>query len=193
MKINTVELTKITTNKNQYPKDTKPEFLLLGRSNVGKSSFINTIVNRKNYAKTSSTPGKTKTLNFYLINDEFYLVDAPGYGFAKVSEKEKIRFGKMIEEYINSRKNFKAVFLLIDFRHLPTEDDKLMYDYLKYYNLDVILVATKKDKVKRNDYIKNEKLIKNKLEMSSDDLFIPFSSLTRDGKEEVLMAIKKYL
>lgn len=193
MKINTVELTKITTNKNQYPKDTKPEFLLLGRSNVGKSSFINTIVNRKNYAKTSSTPGKTKTLNFYLINDEFYLVDAPGYGFAKVSEKEKIRFGKMIEEYINSRKNFKAVFLLIDFRHLPTEDDKLMYDYLKYYNLDVILVATKKDKLKRNDYIKNEKLIKNKLEMSSDDLFIPFSSLTRDGKEEVLMAIKKYL
>lgn len=193
MKINTVELTKITTNKNQYPKDTKPEFLLLGRSNVGKSSFINTIVNRKNYAKTSSTPGKTKTLNFYLINDEFYLVDAPGYGFAKVSEKEKIRFGKMIEEYINSRKNFKAVFLLIDFRHLPTEDDKLMYDYLKYYNLDVILVATKKDKVKRSDYIKNEKLIKNKLEMSSDDLFIPFSSLTRDGKEEVLMAIKKYL
>ena len=156
MKINTVELTKITTNKNQYPKDTKPEFLLLGRSNVGKSSFINTIVNRKNYAKTSSTPGKTKTLNFYLINDEFYLVDAPGYGFAKVSEKEKIRFGKMIEEYINSRKNFKAVFLLIDFRHLPTEDDKLMYDYLKYYNLDVILVATK-DKVKRSDYIKMKK------------------------------------
>ncbi len=193
MKINTVELTKITTNKNQYPKDTKPEFLLLGRSNVGKSSFINTIVNRKNYAKTSSTPGKTKTLNFYLINDEFYLVDAPGYGFAKVSEKEKIRFGKMIEEYINSRKNFKAVFLLIDFRHLPTEDDKLMYDYLKYYNLDVILVATKKDKVKRSDYIKNEKEIKTKLNLTKDDILISFSSKTNEGRSEILSIIKNYL
>ena len=123
----------ITVRRSQYPDDNLPEFLLVGRSNVGKSSFINTIIERKNFAKTSSKPGKTQTLNFYLINDAFYLVDVPGYGYASVSKDKKKKFGLMIEEYLKNRSNLKNVFLLIDYRHKPTEDDILMYNFLKYY------------------------------------------------------------
>ena len=134
MKINSVELTISAVRESQYPNDNKKEFLLIGRSNVGKSSFINTIINRKSFARTSATPGKTQTLNFYKVNDEFYLVDAPGYGFAKVRDSLKKKFGLIIENYLKSRNNLQMVFLLIDFRHKPTEDDVLMYNYLKYYN-----------------------------------------------------------
>src|SRR5574344_1170771 len=125
---------------SQYTYDNKPEFLLVGRSNVGKSSFINTIVSRKNYARTSSKPGKTQTLNFYLVNELFYLVDVPGYGFAAVNKDTQKKFGLMIEEYLMNRENLKRVFLLIDYRHKPSEDDIIMYNFLKYYHVPVTII-----------------------------------------------------
>lgn len=143
MKITSVDFITSAVRRSQYPTDEKPEFLLVGRSNVGKSSFINTLVNRKSVARISSIPGKTQTLNFYLINKSFYLVDVPGYGFAKVSKKLKNKFGIIIEDYLKERDNLKQVFMLVDFRHKPTEDDVLMYNYLKYYNIPVTIIATK--------------------------------------------------
>ena len=163
-----------------------PEFLLVGRSNVGKSSFINTLIVRKNFAKTSSKPGKTQTLNFYLINDNFYLVDVPGYGYASVSKDKQKKFGLMIEEYLKNRPNLKNVFLLIDYPHKPSEDDCLMYEFLKYYNLDITIIATKYDKVGKNSRIKQDKLIKDTLKISDDDQFITFSTVTKKGRNEVL-------
>ena len=180
----------IATRISQYPVENKDEFLLVGRSNVGKSSFINTILERKNFARTSSKPGKTQTLNFYLVNDLFYLVDVPGYGYASVSKERQKKFGVMIEEYIKTRSNLRRVFLLVDYRHKPTEDDKLMYDYLKYYNLDVTVIATKYDKVGKNSRIKQDKLLKDTLKL--EDEFIPFSSLTKRGKKEVMDIISTY-
>ena len=147
MKITSSELSISAVRESQYPEDRLPEFLIVGRSNVGKSSFINTLINRKNYARTSSKPGKTQTLNFYKINKDFYFVDVPGYGYAITDKKTQMKFGKMIEEYVANRKELKEVFMLIDFRHKPTEDDLLMYKYLKYYNLKVTVVATKIDKI----------------------------------------------
>ena len=176
----------ITVRRRQYPDDNLPEFLLVGRSNVGKSSFINTIIERKNFAKTSSKPGKTQTLNFYLINDAFYLVDVPGYGYASVSKDKKKKFGLMIEEYLKNRSNLKNVFLLIDYRHKPTEDDCLMYEFLKYYNLDITIVATKYDKIGKNNRLKQDKLIKDTLKISEDDEFITFSTVTKKGRSEIL-------
>ena len=131
LQINDVDLSCIAVRTSQYPTDNLPEFLLVGRSNVGKSSFINTLINRKNYAHTSSKPGKTQTLNFYLINKDFYFVDVPGYGYASVSKDRQKKFGIMIEDYIKVRENLKSVFMLIDYRHKPTEDDCLMYEFLK--------------------------------------------------------------
>ena len=160
MKINSVEFVTSAVRKSQYPADKKIEFLLVGRSNVGKSSFINTLINRKNLARTSSIPGKTQTLNFYLINNEFYFVDVPGYGFAKVSRKLKNKFGEMIEDYLKERENLKMVFMITDLRHKPTEDDILMYNYLKYYNIPVTVIATKADKISKNNYEKNKRIIK---------------------------------
>ena len=147
MQIESVNEPIIAVRRSQYPEDKKSEFLLVGRSNVGKSSFINTLIERKNFARTSSKPGKTQTLNFYKVNDAFYLVDVPGYGYASVSKDTQKKFGLMIEEYLKSRENLKHVFMLIDYRHKPTEDDVLMYEFLKYYNLDITIVATKYDKV----------------------------------------------
>ena len=190
MKINTVELTISAVRESQYPTDNKSEFLLIGRSNVGKSSFINAIINRKNYARTSATPGKTQTLNFYKVNDAFYLVDVPGYGYASVSKDTQKKFGLMIEEYLKSRENLKHVFMLIDYRHKPTEDDVLMYEFLKYYNLDITIVATKYDKVGKNGRIKQDKLIKDTLKFD-DNEFITFSSVTKKGRTEVLSIIEE--
>ena len=150
MQIESVNEPIIAVRRSQYPEDKKSEFLLVGRSNVGKSSFINTLIERKNFARTSSKPGETQTLNFYLVNDAFYLVDVPGYGYASVSKDTQKKFGLMIEEYLKSRENLKHVFMLIDYRHKPTEDDVLMYEFLKYYNLDITIVATKYDKVSKN-------------------------------------------
>ena len=193
MKINTIELIISAVRESQYPTDNKEEFLLVGRSNVGKSTFINTIINRKNYARTSSTPGKTQTLNFYKINDSFYLVDAPGYGFAKVRNSLKKKFGLIMESYLKSRENLKMVFLLVDFRHKPTSDDIMMYDYLKYYNVPVTIICTKVDKVSKNNHAKNKNIIQKELNLPDDKNIILFSSVTKIGKNEVYEEIEKHL
>ncbi len=192
MKIEKVDIPIITVRKSQYPVDNKNEFLLVGRSNVGKSSFINTLINRKNFARTSSTPGKTQTLNFYLINDLFYIVDVPGYGFAKVSKKLKNNFGLIMEDYLESRQNLKNVFLLIDFRHKPTNDDIMMYEFLKYYNISVTIIATKVDKVKKSMIDKNIKIIEDTLKVDKNNIIL-FSAITKIGKTEVLDLIETFL
>ncbi len=189
MKINSVELAISAVRRSQYPTDKKPEYLLIGRSNVGKSSFINTLVNRKNYARTSSRPGKTQTINFYNVNDEFYLVDAPGYGYAGVSKTKRKKFGLMIEDYIIHRENLKQVFLLIDFRHKPTNNDILMYNYLKYYKIPVTIIGTKCDKVGITNQQKQRTNILNELDLVVGDDFIMFSSVSKVGKEDVLHKI----
>lgn len=193
MKINDVSLYISAVRRSQYPTDGKKEFLLVGRSNVGKSSFINTLVNRKSVARISSIPGKTQTLNFYLINKSFYLVDVPGYGFAKVSKKLKNKFGIIIEDYLKERDNLKLVFMLVDFRHKPTEDDVLMYNYLKYYNIPVTIIATKTDKVSRNSYDKNIKIIKETLNLIDTDDLILFSVISKTGKIDVHDKILKII
>ena len=191
MKINTVDLTISAVRQSQYPTDDKPEFLLVGRSNVGKSSFINSIIERRNFARISSKPGKTQTLNFYNVNDDFYLVDVPGYGYANVSKERQQKFGMMIEEYLENRTNLKEVFLLIDFRHKPTQDDLLMYNFLKYYDINVTVVCTKVDKIGKTLREKQEKLIKETLNITDDVNFILFSSSTKLGKSSVVNIIDK--
>lgn len=192
MKIHSAEIVMSAVSKEQYPTDNLPEFMLLGRSNVGKSSFINTLLNRKNLAYTSSNPGKTQTLNFFHINESFYFVDVPGYGYAKVSKTMRKKFGEMIEEYLTSRPNLKCVFLLIDFRHKPTEDDILMYDYLMYYDISVYVIATKRDKVNNSQVEKHKKILRETLAGLEDNMIL-FSSVTGLGKQETLNIIKSYL
>ena len=184
VKILDVELVISAVRESQYPTDGKDEFLLVGRSNVGKSSFINALINRKNFARTSSKPGKTQTLNFYLINEYFYLVDAPGYGFANVSKQLKNKFGLIMESYLESRKNLKMVFMLIDFRHKPTEDDIMMYNYLKHYNIPVTIICTKVDKVKKSNHEKQINIITKALDVNKKDLVL-FSSVTKLGRTEI--------
>ena len=186
MIIKDANLDIMATRRSQYPDDGKPEFLLVGRSNVGKSSFINTIFGRKNLAYTSSKPGKTQTLNFYGINNEFYIIDAPGYGYASVDKKTQSKFGMMIEEYLEKRMELKRVFLIIDFRMKPTEDDLLMYNFLKYYNLPVTIIATKADKVSGSKKQKNLNNILESLELVLGDDLIVFSSVSKLGVNDVL-------
>lgn len=193
MKIESAELTNIAVRTNQYPEGENPEFLLVGRSNVGKSSFINTLINKKNYAHTSSTPGKTQTLNFYFINESFYLVDVPGYGYAKVDKPTQKKFGLMIEDYLKTRYTLKRVFLLIDFRIRPTEDDILMYNYLKYYKIPVTVVATKYDKVKMKVRDKQTKIIEEAIKLEAGDDLVYFSSVNKKGKQEIYDIIESYL
>ena len=183
MKITSAELKIMATRRSQYPTDLKNEFLLVGRSNVGKSSFINTLLGRKNLARTSSHPGKTQTLNFYEVNKDFYLIDVPGYGYAEVSKKRREKFGKMIEEYLETRKQLKRVFMIVDFRHKPTEDDVLMYNFLKYYNLPVTIVATKADKIGASKKDKCKKQITDTLDLVVGDDLVIFSSVTKEGKD----------
>lgn len=193
MQIETVEEPIIAIRISQYPKDNLPEFLLLGRSNVGKSSFINTLIERKNFARTSSKPGKTQTLNFYLVNKSFYLVDVPGYGYASVSKETQKKFGVMIEDYLKNRPNLKHVFLLVDYRHKPTEDDLLMYNFLKYYNLKITVITTKYDKITKNGRVKQDKLIKESLKLNEEESFIPWSTITKKGRNDVLDIINGYI
>lgn len=192
MKINEVSLYVSAVRRSQYPTEGKKEFLLVGRSNVGKSSFINTLINRKNFARTSARPGKTQTLNFYEINNTFFLVDVPGYGFAKVQKSLKKKFGLIIEEYLESRNELQMVFMLVDFRHKPTEDDVMMYNYLKHYNIPVTIIATKVDKLKKSAHDKNKKVILSTLGIKEEDL-IMFSTITKIGKNEALDKIERYL
>lgn len=193
VKILDVKLTISAVRQSQFPEDKKNEFLLVGRSNVGKSSFINAIISRKNFARTSAKPGKTQTLNFYGINNSFYLIDVPGYGYASVDKKTQAKFGMMIEEYLEKREELVRVFMLVDFRHKPTEDDKLMYDFLKYYNIPVTIVATKVDKVGKSKYDHNKKEILDTLNLVVGDDLVLFSSLTKLGKEEIIKKIDELL
>lgn len=193
MKIESSNLETIAVRKSQYPTDEKDEFLLCGRSNVGKSSFINTILGRKNYAHTSGKPGKTQTLNFYLLNNNFYLVDVPGYGYADVSKEKQRKFGLMIEEYIKERKNLKCVFLLVDFRHKAQENDILMYNYLKYYNIPCVVVATKYDKIKASQKDKCEKSLRESLKLVEGDKLVLFSSVTKKGREEIYHILDSFI
>ena len=193
MKINSVTLSSLAVRESQYPAGNLPEFLLVGRSNVGKSSFVNTLINRKNFAHTSSKPGKTQTLNFYNVNESFYLVDVPGYGYASVDKQTQAKFGLMIEEYLMNRDALKRVFLIIDYRNKPMEDDILMYNFLKYYHKEVTIVATKYDKVSKSKRAKIEKVLNSTFDLQDTDNIIYFSSVTIEGKDEVMGIIDSYL
>ncbi len=190
MKLDNVDLYISAVRRSQYPTDGKPEFIMLGRSNVGKSSFVNTILNRKNLARISSKPGKTVTINFYNVEDTFYLVDVPGYGYADTSKEEVKKFGMMVEEYLEKREELRRVFLLVDFRHKPTGDDVMMYNFLKYYQIPVTVIATKADKVSSREKEKSIKCIKETLDLVVGDNVIVFSSVSKEGKEEVLKVIE---
>jgi GTP-binding protein len=185
MKIIKAKLEKIAVNSKQYPDDNLLEIAFAGRSNVGKSSFINSMVNKNNLARTSGKPGKTRTINFYNINEEFRFVDLPGYGYAQVSKKEKEKWGYIIEEYLTNRKNLAEVVLLVDIRHEPTEQDLIMYNWIKTFNFIGIVIATKADKISKGKYQSNIKIIKNKLNIKDTDLIIPYSSSKKINKDKV--------
>lgn len=193
MRINKAELEISAVSKQQYPNDLLPEIALAGRSNVGKSSFINRMIQRKNLVRTSSIPGKTQTLNFYKINGAFYFVDVPGYGYAKVSKMERDKWGKMMEEYFQTRETLKVAVLITDIRHKPTNSDLQMYDYLKHFDLPVLIIATKLDKVAKNKRASHLKITKETLNIDSTDHVLPFSSETGEGKDAAWGFIKAYL
>ena len=190
MKITSSEFVISAMRISQYPTDNLPEFMLVGRSNVGKSSFINTITNNKKMARVSNTPGKTRNLNFYLLNNSFYLVDVPGYGYASTSKKEQRKFGLMIEEYLENRPNLTRVFMLVDLRHKPSGDDVLMYKYLKYFNLPVTIIGTKSDKISKNKLSKAEETVLKELQLEQGDSLIALSNVNKDGREKVLNEIE---
>ena len=185
MVIKNINLETVCGITSKLPENEKPEIAFAGKSNVGKSSLINALMNRKSYARISATPGKTQTINFYNINEELYLVDLPGYGYAKVSEKEKIQWGNLIERYLHTSKQLKAVFLLIDIRHDPSANDKMMYDWILNNGYEPIIIATKLDKLKRSQIQKNIKAIKEGLKLSKDGIIIPFSAETKQGRDEI--------
>ena len=191
MDVNKVDLTISAVHPEQYPSTNYPEIALVGRSNVGKSSLTNALINRRNFAHTSSQPGKTQTLNFYNVEDQLYFVDVPGYGYAKVSKKQREDFGQMIEQYLTQRQQLRGVIMLVDGRHAPTADDVQMYQWLSYYHLPILVVATKIDKVKPSQYTKVVKEVKNKLLFNNDQSLILFSATTKRGKDEVWQWIEK--
>jgi GTP-binding protein len=193
VKIKSADIVISAVSKAQYPEGGLPEIALAGRSNVGKSSFINKLLNRKNLARTSSKPGKTQTLNFYLINEEFYFVDVPGYGYAKVSKTEREKWGKMIETYLTEREELKCVVSIVDLRHPPSRDDVMMYNFLKHYDIPVIIIATKADKIPKGKWQKHLKIAKETLDLQKGDQIILFSSETGQGKDEAWKAIQDYV
>lgn len=186
MRIKQSEFIISAVKRNQYPVDNRAEIAFVGRSNVGKSSIINSLTNRKKLAKVSSTPGKTRLVNFFLINNDFYLVDLPGYGYAKVSKAEKDSWGKTIEMYLTGRDQLKRIVLLVDSRHKPTGDDIMMYEWAKHFGYDVVVVATKSDKLKNSEFKKNEKVIRETLKLTDDDKLYFFSSLNKRGIENLI-------
>lgn len=185
MEVHNVDLTISAVRPDQYPKTNYPEVALVGRSNVGKSSLTNVLINRRNFAHTSSQPGKTQTLNFYAVEDQLYFVDVPGYGYAKVSKKERERFGQMIEQYLTQRNQLRGAILLVDGRHAPTADDVSMYQWLQYYHIPTLVVATKIDKVKGNTWNHQESLIKKTLGLAAGDQLVLFSAVNKTGKDAV--------
>lgn len=187
MRIKQSEFEISAVKREQYPTDGLPEVAFVGRSNVGKSSIINALTNRRHLAKVSQTPGKTRLINFFMINEgEFHLVDLPGYGYAKVSKTEQASWGKTIEMYLTDREQLKRVILLVDSRHKPTKDDLLMYEWVKHFNIETIIVATKSDKLSNNELRKSEKIIKDTMGLTKDDKFYFFSSLNKKGKDELI-------
>ncbi|MCU0079223.1 ribosome biogenesis GTP-binding protein YihA/YsxC [Extibacter muris] len=185
MIIKNVNLETVCGITSVLPDNAHPEIAFSGKSNVGKSSLINALMNRKSYARISATPGKTQTINYYNINDELYLVDLPGYGYAKVSEKEKIKWGQLVERYLHSSRQLKAVFLLIDIRHEPSANDKMMYDWIVGQGYEPIIIATKLDKIKRSQLEKHIKMLRTGLKLLPGTKVIPFSSMTKQGRDEI--------
>ena len=185
MIIKEVNLETVCGYTSKLPDNQKPEIAFAGKSNVGKSSLINALMNRKSLARTSAQPGKTQTINFYNINDVMYLVDLPGYGYAKVAESEKKKWGQMIENYLHNSKQLRAVFLLIDIRHAPSANDKMMNDWIVYQGYEPIIIATKMDKLKRSQISKHVKLVREGLGLKKESIVIPFSATSKQGREEI--------
>ncbi|MET3850683.1 ribosome biogenesis GTP-binding protein YihA/YsxC [Paenibacillus sp. OAE614] len=192
MKVTNAEFIISAVGPDQYPVDALPEIALAGRSNVGKSSLINRMINRKNLARTSSTPGKTQHMNYYRINEALYFVDFPGYGYAKVSKTQRAAWGKMIEKYMLERQTLKLVLMVVDLRHPPTKDDVMMYDWLQHYDIPICVVATKADKIPKSRWQKHVKQMKESLLLRSTDLFVMFSSELGVGKEELWAVIQSF-
>lgn len=193
MVIKSVNLETVCGITSTLPDNTLPEIAFAGKSNVGKSSLINGIMNRKSLARTSSQPGKTQTINFYNVNDTFYLVDLPGYGYAKANQQVKAQWGKMIERYLHSSKKLKAVFLLVDIRHDPSANDKQMYQWMRHYGYHPIIIATKLDKINRSQIQKHVKAIRVGLEAEKDTVVIPYSSLSKQGREDIYELLDRLL
>ena len=191
MIVKKAELETVAVKKKGYPEDNLPEIAFAGRSNVGKSSLLNLITNRKNLARVSGAPGKTRTINFYRINDAFRIVDLPGYGYAKISKSVSENWGEMMEEYFQNRQGLKKVVQLVDIRHAPSAQDVQMYEYLRHYGLDGLVVATKADKVSRNEMQKCIRTIRTVLKLEPDDLVIPVSALKKQGHDNLLGEIEK--
>lgn len=193
MIIKKAELETVCGVTSTLPEHDQMEFAFAGKSNVGKSSLINALMNRKSLARTSSQPGKTQTINFYHINDEVYFVDLPGYGYAKVAQEVKAKWGKMIERYLHKSPVLRCVFLLIDIRHEPSENDKTMYDWILHNGFHPVVIATKLDKIKRSQIQKQVKLVRTGLGMDKDDILIPFSAETKQGREEIWALIEQMM
>lgn len=191
MIIKSVNLETVCGITSVLPENTRPEIAFAGKSNVGKSSLINALMNRKSYARISAAPGKTQTINYYNINEELYLVDLPGYGYARVSEKEKEQWGKMVERYLHSSKQLKAVFLLIDIRHDPSANDKVMYQWILSQGYRPVIIATKSDKLKRSQIQKHVKMVREGLGLAPGTKLIPFSSVTKQGREDIWQFIEE--
>lgn len=193
MLVKKAELAAVAVKQHQYPQDTLPEVAFAGRSNVGKSSLLNTLTNRKNLARVSGTPGKTRTINFFQINDAFRIVDLPGYGYAKLSKSATADWGNMMESYLANRENLRCVIQLVDIRHQPTAQDVQMYQWLQHYGLDGVVVATKADKISRNQLRAQMNLIRKTLGMSQDDIVLPISSLKKTGYEDLWSVIEQII
>lgn len=192
MNVQNCALKTVAGSIKQFPEESLPEIAFVGKSNVGKSSLINSLLGRRGLARTSSAPGKTRTINWYEIDSQLYFVDLPGYGYAKVSKTEQQKWGKVIEHYLHTRKALKLVLLLVDVRHEPGEGDRLMMDWLRYYQVPVLVVATKSDKIKRSQYDRQKKLLREALEIGEQDLLL-YSSETKAGREELWQRIGHWL
>lgn len=190
MNVNNVSLEAVAVKKEQYPESGLPEVAFAGKSNVGKSSLINSMINRKALARTSQNPGKTRTINFYNVENQLYFVDLPGYGYARASKSEVEKWGKMIEDYLLKRIELKTIILLIDIRHEPGENDLMMYEWLKHYGHKIIIVATKSDKLKRSQLNKHKAMLIKAFNLGKEDIILPFSSETKSGKDELWAVIE---